>query len=352
MAKELVVGNRIAVGIAGLGRSGWSIHASTFRSMTDTYKVAAVFDVDAARREEAVKDFGASAYESFDALLADDAVELVVVATPSNLHVEHSMRALNAGKHVVSEKPMATSLADAEKVVAAAAGAATKFAVFQNRRWQYDFQKVKEIIDSGVLGDVTLINIRWNGFGRRWDWQTLKKNGGGTLNNTGPHVVDHALQLFGDVDPDVVLADLGCMLTSGDAEDHVKIVIKGKGRPVVDIEISSGVAYAGDRWTVSGTKGGLRGTADELWWKYFDPAKYPAPPVDEKPTADRSYNRLPMEFTEEHWKQPEGGPSPETQFYSALFAALRSGGELPIKAESVLRQMRLIARAKELSPCS
>jgi len=119
---------------------------------------------------------------------------------------------------------------------------------------------------------------------------------------------------------------------------------------VIDIEISSGVAYPCDQWTVSGTLGGLRGSAKELSWKYIDPAKYPAPPVDETPTADRSYNRLPMEFTEGSWTPPADAPSPPTVFYTKVYDALRDGGELPITAESVLRQMRLIAKAKELSP--
>jgi predicted dehydrogenase len=163
-------------------------------------------------------------------------------------------------------------------------------------------------------------------------------------------MVDQALQHFGDVDPEVVFADLDCMLTSGDAEDHVKIVFKSPGRPVVDMEISSGIAYPCDQLTISGTRGGLRGAGSQLWWKYFDPEKFPAPPVDEKPTPDRSYNRMPLEFTEEQWKVPDGAASAPKLFYEAVFETVRGNAEVPIKAESVLRQMRLIARAKELSP--
>jgi scyllo-inositol 2-dehydrogenase (NADP+) len=130
----------------------------------------------------------------------------------------------------------------------------------------------------------------------------------------------------------------------------VKIVIRAPGRPVLDVECSSGVAYPGDAWTVSGTRGGLRGSAGELHWKSFDPRQFPAPPVDERPTPDRSYNRLPLEFKEETWKVPEQDEGADVRFYRALHATLRGGAGFPIKAESVLRQMRLIARAKEQSP--
>jgi predicted dehydrogenase len=340
----------IKVGIAGLGRSGWNIHAKTLRTFPEQYAIAATFDPDESRRRQAAEETGAKPHESFESLVADADVELVVVATPSTLHAPHATAALAAGKDVVCEKPLASNLADAERLVADAGKSPKVFAVFQNNRFEPTFQKVKEVIDSGVLGEIKLIRMRWNGFARRWDWQTLKKNGGGTLNNTGPHQLDQALQLFGDVDPEVVFADLQRMLTSGDAEDHFKIVIKSAGRPVIDMECSSGDAYPGDKWTVCGTHGGLRGAGRELWWKYIDPQKYPAPPLDEKPTADRSYNRMPLEFTEEHWKVPEGTAGGPHRFYQTLYETLTAGAPLVVKAESVLRQMRLIAKAKELSP--
>jgi predicted dehydrogenase len=83
-----------------------------------------------------------------------------------------------------------------------------------------------------------LIRIAWHGFKRRWDWQTLNEFGGGDLSNTGPHVIDHALQLLGEADP-IVMCDLRNVLSSGDAEDHIKITLKAPGAPVVDIELTA-----------------------------------------------------------------------------------------------------------------
>ena len=113
--------NPIRVGIAGLGRSGWDIHARLLEPLAEHYTVTAVVDGDPARRDEAVDRFDCAAYATYEDLLADPGVELVVVALPSHFHADAAVAGLAAGKHVVVEKPMATSLADADRMVAAAA---------------------------------------------------------------------------------------------------------------------------------------------------------------------------------------------------------------------------------------
>ena len=181
---------QIRVGIAGLGRSGWNIHAKLIEPLGDHYQIVAVADADEARQQEASERFGCQTYDDYDSLLADDNVELIVMALPNFLHAGLSLQALDAGKHVVCEKPMATSLADADRMVKAASQSDCVLAPFHNRRYNPDFQKIQEIIASGVLGRIVLINITESKFSRRWDWQTLKRFGGGTLNNNAAHHLD------------------------------------------------------------------------------------------------------------------------------------------------------------------
>ena len=76
-------------------------------------------------------------------------------------------------------------------------------APFHNRRYEPHLLKVRQVIASGVLGPIVQLRLVWHSFGRRWDWQTLKEFGGGALNNNGSHIIDHALQVFGDSDPRV-----------------------------------------------------------------------------------------------------------------------------------------------------
>ena len=240
MAKK---NKKINVGVAGLGKSGWGIHICMLRKVLNKYNIVAVSDPDKKRQKEAADEFNCKTYFKFGDLIKDTDVELVIVATPSHLHTDCSIKALKAGKHVVCEKPMATSLADADKMLKVAKKTGMILAPFQNRRYTPDFLKIKKIIDSGKLGRIVMIKQTWHGFSRRWDWQTLKEFGGGTLNNTAPHAIDVLLQLFGEKDPEEIFCHLERTLTLGDADDHVKIILKAKGQPMIDLELTSACAY-------------------------------------------------------------------------------------------------------------
>ncbi len=339
----------IKVGIAGLGRSGWSIHAQLLELIPDLFEVVAVVDGDAERRAEAESRFDSRAYAEFPELLQDSEVELVVVALPSFLHADLTIAALETGRHVVCEKPMADSLPDAARMVEAAQNCPGVLSIFQQRRYNADFRKVQEIIQSGILGRIVHIRMTENRFGRRWDWQTLKRFGGGSLNNTGPHYLDQALQLFGPQTPEV-FCHLDRTLTLGDADDHVKVVIKAEGAPTIDIEISSTCAYPGDSWNVMGTQGGLRGHQGKLEWRWFDPVDLEPRTLDTRPTPNRSYNRDVIPWQEDSWTPPVPPEPLYVQYYRDLYETLRLGQPLPITSESVYRVIQLQERCHELCP--
>ncbi|MFH0964427.1 MAG: Gfo/Idh/MocA family oxidoreductase [Planctomycetota bacterium] len=333
----------VKVGIAGLGRSGWHIHAETLAGMKNRYKVAAVFDKDAGRCAEAREKFSCEVCSSYGELVGKRGVDVVVVAMPNRMHADCSIEALRAGKHVVCEKPMATSLADADRMIRAGKRSKGKLTIFQNRRFAADFMKVREIIDSGRLGKVTLIRMCAHSFGRRWDWQTLRKSGGGALNNTGPHYVDQALQLIGDRYPSEFFVQMERTLALGDAEDHVKLVMRAKGSPVVDVEIMSDAAYRGPAWLVTGTRGGLTGSGSELRWKWVIASRWRKRKVDEGPTPDRSYNSEEVPWSKEQvWHGGDRFPSSMERYYLLLYKSLVTGTEPPVTPESVRRQMKLL----------
>ncbi len=315
----------------------------------DSYQIAAVVDADETRRQEAIDRFDCQAYTDYQDLLADVGVELVVVSLPSFLHAEASLAALKAGKHVVCEKPMATSLADADRMVAAAAGSDKVLSVFQQRRYNPDFIKVREVIDSGLLGRIVEIHITESRFSRRWDWQTLQKFGGGSLNNTGPHFLDQALQLFGPAQPEI-FCDLKRTLTLGDADDHAKVVLKAANAPMIDVEISSCCAYPAETWNVMGTQGGLSGTTRQLHWKWIVPEELPPRTLDLAPTPDRSYNRDELTWHEDSWVM--GNPLNESyaNYYRDLFNTIRGDKPLVITPESVRRVIWLLEECHRLSP--
>jgi len=325
--------NPIRTGIIGLGRSGWNIHASLLEE-DPNFRVAAVADSLDDRRREAVDRFSCAAYADYHDLLADPNVELVVVAAPSHLHAPITIEALRAGKHVLCEKPMALSTQEADAMIDAANQAGRLLSVFHNRRFDPDFLKVKEVIDSGKLGTVHLVRMGHYLYERRRDWQMLKQFGGGMLNNWGVHFVDRAMVLL-NFSVQNVSADMKHTIGSGDADDHVKIVLKGTNGMVVDLELTACCAVEPPAWLVLGDYGSLIGSKEHLRWRYYDPAQVPPPPpADSGPAVGRKFGE-PEQFP---WVE-ESAHTPETDengriFYRRLYSALREGADPPVTAES------------------
>lgn len=348
----------IRVGIAGLGRSGWNIHAKTITSdLTDRYLVAAVTDIDATRCQEAQDTHGCRIHNSVEELVSDKEVDLVVVATPNRFHAGHALQALKAGKHVVCEKPFGFTGADVDAMIAAAQESGVVLQPFQQRRYEADFHKVKEICASGLLGDITFIRLGWQGFKRRWDWQTSRSFGGGELYNNGPHPLDHAMELFGSTEPKV-WCELRHSLNSGDVEDEVRIILSGEGAPTIQIELTATTAYPQDRWHVCGTSGGLRGDGDNLEWRWVDWSTMPPRPQDLQPTPDRSYNGEKLNWQQDSWQrggQADGGAGaapasqPIVNLYTDLWRTIREGAPQTITPQSVRRRVAVLQKCYELS---
>jgi predicted dehydrogenase len=337
---------RVRIGIAGLGRSGWRNHLLPLLELQDRFHVVAVTDPDESRRQEAATH-GCRGHASFEQLLGDDQVEVVVVATPSHLHAQHTIQALQAGKHVVCEKPMACSLAEVDSMIAAAQHAGRLLTVFQNRRFFQDFLQVRRIIDSGVLGRLVQVRIAVHGFGRRWDWQTLAALGGGELNNTATHFLDQALQLIDADTPLEVFCHRDRTLTCGDAEDHVTLLVKPQSGPLLQVEVSSACACGQERWLIFGTRGGLAGSDTALRWRVSNVDQMPPRQASASPTADRSYNRETLAWSEHQWAAPADAPSDKRLYYQALFETIRLGLPPAVTAMSVRRQMDVVERCRQ-----
>jgi len=340
----------IKVGIAGLGRSGWDIHANGLAQLPGQFAVVAACDPDPRRQREAEERLGCRACAGIAGLVADDEIELMVVATPSQLHAADTISALRSGKHVLVEKPMARSLAEVDEMIAVAEETGQILTVNQNYRYAADFRKVKEIVESGVLGRVVQIRIAVHQFRRRWDWQTLKAYGGGILNNHGAHVVDWVMRLIDDPDPEVFCHMETTPLYAGDAESHVKVILRPRNGPLVDIELTHACAYPQESWLVMGTQGSLTSDRRTIRWRYFDPEEAPPLVLDTRPTPDRSYNSEELPWREETWESDLDFVGDVQRLYRDLYATIREGAPLAITPESVRRQVVILEKCRELSP--
>lgn len=159
-------------------------------------ELAGIYDIKPERCALAEKN-GIHAYESMDALLSDESVDLVTVAIPNDVHKDVVIQCLLAGKNVICEKPVALSSAEFAEMVDAAHKSGKLFTVHQNRRWDVDFLAMKQLYQSGEIGEVFNIESRIHGSrGIPSDWRGEKEYGGGMLLDWGVHLIDQILQIY------------------------------------------------------------------------------------------------------------------------------------------------------------
>lgn len=182
------------LGIVGYGGQGaW--HA-TWAQKSDVIELAGIYDISE-KRVQAAKDNGIHVYASLSELLTDSSVDIVLCATPNDVHKEIVIASLRAGKHVVCEKPVALSVEDFDDMVSAARENGVYFTVHQNRRWDVDYLAIKSLIASGEIGDTINIESRIHGSrGIPSDWRCHKEYGGGMILDWGVHLIDQMLLLI------------------------------------------------------------------------------------------------------------------------------------------------------------
>ncbi|MCX5642270.1 MAG: Gfo/Idh/MocA family oxidoreductase [Candidatus Omnitrophica bacterium] len=341
---------RIKVGIIGLGRSGRDIHGQYLNTAKDKYEIVAACDILPDRRERAAKEYGCAVYADYREMFARKDFDLLVNALPSHLHVPVTKQILSAGFNVLCDKPLAKKVKDVDMLIALAQKSGKVFAIYQQSRFAPYFQQIKKIIKSGVLGRIVQISSIWNGFSRRWDWQTLQEYNGGNLLNTGPHPLDQALNLLNaDKTPEVTCI-MDRVNTYGDAEDYVKLLLRAPGKPLVDLEISSCCAYPGFTYNIQASRGGVQGDNFHLAWKYFKPAEATKRRLQRtpimNPNGTPSYCIDDLKWHEESWDLPEEQKdlfmTMNKFFYNMLHRTLTQGKPLEITPQQIRQQIAVI----------
>jgi len=187
------------------GMAGW--HYDIIERI-DGLTVSGIWDIREERRAYA-RSRKIHVYEDLEDLLADGTVDLVLVATPNDVHKDIAIRAMEAGKNVVSEKPVTLSSRDLEEMIRASERTGRFLTVHQNRRWDEDFLTVKKVLEDGRLGEIFRLESRVHGSrGIPGDWRQEKEHGGGMVLDWGVHLLDQALLLFPGVRVETVYATL------------------------------------------------------------------------------------------------------------------------------------------------
>jgi predicted dehydrogenase len=177
------------------GMAGWH-HDKISKNFSQQLQIAGIYDV----REEAAakaRERGLKVYPSAEAIYADKEVELVLITTPNDFHKPYAIACLQAGKNVISEKPVTLNAAELEAIIAVSKSTGKFFTVHQNRRWDRDFLIAKKIFADGILSDPYVIESRVQGSGRALHgWRGWKQNGGGMVLDWGIHLFDQMLNFF------------------------------------------------------------------------------------------------------------------------------------------------------------
>lgn len=242
----------IQTGIASFGMSGQVFHGPSLK-VCPGYKVCSVLE---RTKNNSAKLFPeATIVRSYEEMLSNPDIELIVVNTPDRFHFEMSKAALLAGKHVVIEKPFAQTVAQAEELIELAKKQNKMLTVYQNRRWDGDFLTVKKIIEDGLIGEVAEFESHFDRFRntvQQGTWKEDAEEGGSVLYNLGSHMIDQALFLFGK--PQTVTAHLRTLRPEGKITDYYDIRLD-YGKFAAIIKCSYLVREPGPRYMIHGTKG-------------------------------------------------------------------------------------------------
>ena len=338
-------GNPIWAGIPGIPEG--KLHESD--SDVDTVlTLAGVYDIDPACMEWAA-DRGYNLYESYDAILADPQVDIVLIATPNHLHKEEAIAAMRAGKHVLCEKPVMMNSAEMEEIMAVSKETGKVFYPRQNRRWDEDFRIIKKIYDEGMLGKVFNIECRVQGSrGIPGDWRGQKEFGGGMMLDWGVHLLDRLLFMI----PEKV-THVFCSLTNvtnDEVDDGFKMHLTFESGLTAVMEVGTCHFASLPLWYMAGNQGTVvirnwecegKMTLLKSWEdKDAKPilagaglTKTMAPRQDDSTTE---YNLPKAEFD-------------NNELYMNLVAAIDGTAEQIVTQEQALRILRLMEAAMESS---
>ena len=239
----------IGVGLIGYGLGGRAFHAP-YVTVTPGMALRAVVSRDPAKVRADLPEV--RVVPSVEGLLREAGIDLVIVSSPDPFHAEHAIAALSAGKHVLVDKPFATSLVDARRMIGVSEAARRTLCAFHNRRWDADFLTLRALLAEGRLGEVVEVESRFD----RWrpepgaTWKEARE--GGSWFDLGPHLVDQALVLFGR--PQAIFADLATLRGGAPATDYFHVVLRYPDKRVI-LHSSKLAAANSLRFAVHGTRG-------------------------------------------------------------------------------------------------
>ncbi|MGI5817912.1 MAG: Gfo/Idh/MocA family protein [Armatimonadota bacterium] len=225
---------------------------------TEGLQLVGVCETDATRRAVAAATEGVPTYEHIDEVCDDDGVDMVCLIVPHSLHAPLAIQAMEAGKHVLTEKPMCVTTAEADEMIAASKADDVMLTVYNNRRWDQDWVTVKMLIEEGAVGEVFLVECAIGSVRPLGGWRRDEASGGGMLRDWGAHVLDQMCLIAGGPATRVYAHFEHRMWTDiMDVPTHTQLMIEFESGMRAEATFSNNLWVSKPRWLVVGEEGGL-----------------------------------------------------------------------------------------------
>ena len=332
----------IKTAILSFGMSGQVFHGP-FIDVNDGFEFYAVWERSKNIAQE--KYPGVKTYRTLEELLADPAIELVIVNTPNYTHYDYTKKALQAGKHVFVEKPFVTDVAQGAELIALAGEKNLMLSVYHNRRFDSDFKIVRHVVQEGMLGDIVEAEFHFDRYKEELSPKTHKElpgPGAGVLYDLGSHIIDQALQLFGM--PDALFADLRIIRPASQVDDYYEILLY---YPSLRVRLHSSylVRETLPSYILHGSKGSFLKHRTDIQERDLQEGRRPgATGWGREPEEEKG-----LIHTEQDGKEIReyltSEPGNYMNYFDGVYQSIRNGKPAPVDASDALNVIRIITTA-------
>jgi scyllo-inositol 2-dehydrogenase (NADP+) len=305
--------SQIRCGIVGYGPAfNMGKYHADFITDTPGMKAVGVCDPVPERLATAQEELpGIATYGKLEDMLGEEELDLAVIITPHNTHARLAVQCMDAGKHVIVEKPMCITAKEARRMLDAAKDNDVMLSVFHNRRWDADYLTIRETVRQGLIGEIFEVDCHMGGWTppRGW-WREDKKISGGAFFDWGAHMLDWVLQLVDRPIADVTGFFHKRVWHKKTNADQVRAVIRFEGNVQADVSVSSIARISRSKWRILGDRGAI-----ETQWG-----------------SDAITVVTELQGLETKMEIPNL-PAAREEYYKNISAHLRKGAELVCKAE-------------------
>jgi len=337
-----MINSKINTALCSFGMSGVVFHAP-FIEVNPNFNLYGAFERtknEAQKRYPTIKTF-----RSLEDLLEDEAIELVVVNTPNITHFDFAKKVINAGKHLIIEKPFTATVDEAKELIQLAKEKNVVLSVFHNRRYDSDFKTVKRIVDKGLLGDIIDVEIHYDRFNPNLSYKVHKEKNTaavGSLYDLGSHLIDQALVLFGM--PNAVYADLNGFRPNSKVTDFFDVKLYYNSHRVT-LKSSYFVREPLPGNILHGTKGSfIKSKADVQEKELIEGKKPSLPNWGAEPKAEEGllHTEKNGEIVREKVASLKGN---YMEYYDGIYDAIRHNKSVPVSGNEGMLVIKVIEAA-------